>query len=117
MLNWLQNLGHNSLSIFESIGRSTIFLLIVLRGLDVAFARFRLTIREIYSVGVQSFLIIAVSGLFVGMVLGLQGYVNFAKFNAVFETYLGEILPARETVEVARLPKDVQVEVSAICCK
>ncbi len=47
----------------------------------------------------------------------LKDMNDFAKFNAVFETYLGEILPARETVEVARLPKDVQVEVSAICCK
>ena len=47
----------------------------------------------------------------------LKDMNDFAKFNAVFETYLGEILPARETIEVARLPKDVQVEVSAICCK
>ncbi|MEM8844103.1 MAG: lipid asymmetry maintenance ABC transporter permease subunit MlaE [Pseudomonadota bacterium] len=82
MLNWLQNLGHNGLNVFESIGRSTIFIFNVIRGLGIAFVRIRLTIREIYSVGVQSFLIIAVSGLFVGMVLGLQGYVNFAKFNA-----------------------------------
>ena len=42
---------------------------------------------------------------------------DFAKFNAVYERYFGEILPARETVEVARLPKDVLVEVSAICSK
>ena len=42
---------------------------------------------------------------------------DFTKFNAVYERYFGEILPARETVEVARLPKDVLVEVSAICSK
>ena len=47
----------------------------------------------------------------------LKDMNDFAKFNAVYETYFGEILPARETIEVARLPKDVQVEVSAICCK
>ena len=40
---------------------------------------------------------------------------NFARFNAVYETYFGESLPARETVEVSRLPKDVRVEVSVIC--
>ena len=39
-----------------------------------AFRRFRLTVREIYFAGVQSLIIILVSGLFVGMVLGLQGY-------------------------------------------
>jgi 2-iminobutanoate/2-iminopropanoate deaminase len=47
----------------------------------------------------------------------LKDMADFAKFNAVYENYFGEILPARETVEVARLPKDVLVEVSAICGK
>ena len=42
---------------------------------------------------------------------------DFVRFNGVYERYFGEILPARETVEVARLPKDVLVEVSAICVK
>lgn len=82
MLDWLQNLGKQGLLVFESSGRSTLFFLSVLKGLSVAILRFRLTLREIYSVGVLSLIIIAVSGLFVGMVLGLQGYVNFAKFNA-----------------------------------
>jgi 2-iminobutanoate/2-iminopropanoate deaminase len=45
----------------------------------------------------------------------LKDMNDFATFNAVYENYFGDILPARETVEVARLPKDVQVEVSAIC--
>ena len=47
----------------------------------------------------------------------LKDMNDFAKFNAVYENYFGEILPARETVEVVRLPKDVRVEVSAICGK
>ncbi len=47
----------------------------------------------------------------------LKNMNDFASFNAVYENYFGESLPARETVEVARLPKDVMVEVSAICGK
>jgi len=47
----------------------------------------------------------------------LKDMNDFVRFNAVYERYFGESLPARETVEVARLPKDVMVEVSAICCK
>ena len=47
----------------------------------------------------------------------LKDMNDFLKFNAVYETYFVQILPARETVEVARLPKDVLVEVSAICGK
>ena len=82
MLDWLQDIGKKSLRGFESMGRSAMFFAAVVGGLGVALIRFRLTLREIYSVGVLSLVIIAVSGLFVGMVLGLQGYVNFAKFNA-----------------------------------
>lgn len=47
----------------------------------------------------------------------LKDMNDFVKFNGIYEKYFGEILPARETVEVSRLPKDVLVEVSAICGK
>ena len=47
----------------------------------------------------------------------LKDMNDFTKFNAVYENYFGDSLPARETVEVARLPKDALVEVSAICGK
>jgi 2-iminobutanoate/2-iminopropanoate deaminase len=47
----------------------------------------------------------------------LKNMDDFPKFNAVYATYFGESLPARETVEVARLPRDVLVEVSCICGK
>ena len=47
----------------------------------------------------------------------LKDMNDFVKFNAGYETYFGESLPARETVEVSRLPKDALVEVSAICGK
>jgi 2-iminobutanoate/2-iminopropanoate deaminase len=47
----------------------------------------------------------------------LKDMNDFVKFNGVYENYFGEILPARETVEVSGLPKDALVEVSAICCK
>ena len=42
---------------------------------------------------------------------------HFADFNAVFAEFFGEILPARETVQVGRLPRDALVEVSAVCRK
>jgi phospholipid/cholesterol/gamma-HCH transport system permease protein len=44
--------------------------------------RFRLVIREIYFTGVLSLIIIVVSGLFVGMVLGLQGYETLQKYGS-----------------------------------
>ena len=39
---------------------------------------------------------------------------NFAKINSVYGEYFTTNPPARETVEVARLPKDVNVEISCI---
>ena len=45
----------------------------------------------------------------------LRDMGEFAKFNAVYAGYFGDAPPARETVEVARLPRDVSVEVSLIC--
>ncbi len=39
---------------------------------------------------------------------------QFAAINSVYATYFPESPPARETVEVVRLPKDVNVEISAI---
>ena len=63
--------------------------------------------------------IIAEAGMAVADVVKCSCFLkdmnDFARFNAVYENYFGESLPARETVEVSRLPKDVLVEVSAIC--
>ena len=42
---------------------------------------------------------------------------NFAAINAVYGEYFTENPPARETVEVSRLPKDVNVEISCIAIK
>ena len=42
----------------------------------------RLIYQQLYSIGVQSLLIILVSGFFIGMVLGLQGYTTLIKFGA-----------------------------------
>ncbi len=42
---------------------------------------------------------------------------DFAKINAVYSEYLGEVKPARACVEVARLPKDVLVEIEVIATK
>ena len=42
---------------------------------------------------------------------------NFAKINEIYGGYFTQNPPARETVEVSRLPKDVNVEISAIAIK
>lgn len=39
---------------------------------------------------------------------------QFANINEIYASYLNEPFPARETVEVARLPKDAQIEISVV---
>jgi phospholipid/cholesterol/gamma-HCH transport system permease protein len=48
----------------------------------MCFRRFSLVVREIYFAGVLSLIIILVSGLFVGMVLGLQGYDTLVRYGS-----------------------------------
>jgi len=44
----------------------------------------------------------------------LKDMNEFAAFNAVYASYFGDHKPARSTVEVARLPRDVRVEIELI---
>lgn len=64
------------------LGRSALFLAAVAAALPAALRRPRLVIQQVYSVGVLSLLIVAVSGSFVGMVLALQGYRSLITFGA-----------------------------------
>lgn len=47
----------------------------------------------------------------------LKDMNNFPKVNEVYGSYFNDQPPARETVEVSRLPKDVNVEISCIAMK
>jgi phospholipid/cholesterol/gamma-HCH transport system permease protein len=92
MLNALAQLGRVGIGMLERLGRGHLLLLGILRGLPDLLPRPGLLIKQIYSVGVLSILIISVSGLFVGMVLGLQGYYILSQFGA--EQTLGVMVAA-----------------------
>ena len=47
----------------------------------------------------------------------LKDMNDFAAMNTVYGSYFGTIPPARETVQVAKLPLDVNVEISCIAIK
>lgn len=86
----LQYIGQGSLAWCASLGRGSLFLLQILYGLPSVLPRMSLLIKELYSVGVLSLLIIIVSGLFVGMVLGLQAYLTLVGFGV--ETSVGSMV-------------------------
>ncbi|QKT02901.1 lipid asymmetry maintenance ABC transporter permease subunit MlaE [Ectothiorhodospiraceae bacterium 2226] len=82
MLSALQALGRFGLTYFQRLGRATMLLFEVLVRIPGALPRFSLVVQQVFSVGVLSLVIILVSGLFVGMVLGLQGYNTLVNFGA-----------------------------------
>jgi len=82
MLEFFENLGKITLGSFAKVGRGVFFLLHTLGGTGSVLSRPNLLIKQLYSVGVLSFLIISISGLFVGMVLGLQGFYILSDFGA-----------------------------------
>jgi 2-iminobutanoate/2-iminopropanoate deaminase len=47
----------------------------------------------------------------------LKDLGDFQKVNAIYATYFDSVPPARETVEVARLPLDASIEISCIAIK
>jgi phospholipid/cholesterol/gamma-HCH transport system permease protein len=90
MLEWIRQLGRGGFGFFEKLGRSNLFLLKTLAGIPSVLRRPYLLIAQLLSVGVLSLLLIAISGLFVGMVLALQGYNTLVDFGA--EESLGVVV-------------------------
>ncbi len=64
------------------LGFASRFFWLIIAHSGTSFRRFHLIIREVYFAGVLSLVIILVSGLFVGMVLGLQGYDTLVRYGS-----------------------------------
>ena len=71
--NKIASLGGWSLEKRQELGKFGVFSFRLFKNLGSAFVNFQSTIRQIFFVGNYSLVIILVSGLFVGFVLGLQG--------------------------------------------
>jgi phospholipid/cholesterol/gamma-HCH transport system permease protein len=82
LLDGLARLGRSGLAWLERLGRAHLLLAGILLGVGDVFRRPRLLVVQIFNIGVLSILIIGVSGFFVGMVLGLQGYYVLSQFGA-----------------------------------
>jgi len=77
-----RKIGHLAVDRIWRLGFAVRFMFAVIRYSGPSFRRLPLIIREIYFGGVLSLLIITVSGLFVGLVLGLQGYEILQRFGS-----------------------------------
>jgi len=83
-------LGRQGLAVIASFGRSGRFLFGVLSGVPRPITGFPLLVQQLYFVGVLSLAIVVVSGLFIGMVLALQGYTILSDFGS--ESAIGQMI-------------------------
>jgi phospholipid/cholesterol/gamma-HCH transport system permease protein len=79
--NAISSIGHSALDSIWRLGSAARFLGQVLWRSGLSWRRFQLIVNEVYASGVLSLIIIVVSGLFVGMVLGLQGYQTLQTYG------------------------------------
>ncbi len=80
-MRWVQRLGRDTLSRIDGIGASGVLLARSAVGIP-KWSGLYLFIQQMYRVGVLSLLIILVSGLFIGLVLGLQGFTILSKYGS-----------------------------------
>jgi len=86
------DLGRKVMDAAAKLGRGHLLFWKMLLGFDENLRRPSLLIQQLFSVGVLSILLIVLSGFFVGMVLGLQGYYILSQFGA--EATLGVMVAA-----------------------
>jgi phospholipid/cholesterol/gamma-HCH transport system permease protein len=99
MLNMLQRLGHRSLSRLAALGRASQILFQSLVARPQPLVMLPLVLKQIWFVGVLSLVIIVVSGGFIGMVLGLQGYTILVDYGS--EQAVGQMVALSLVRELA----------------
>ncbi|WP_044170081.1 lipid asymmetry maintenance ABC transporter permease subunit MlaE [Candidatus Pantoea carbekii] len=87
LLQVIASLGRQAINTCAAFGRAGLMLFHALIGKPTFRKHAPLLIKQLYNIGVLSLIIVVVSGLFIGMVLGLQGYLILNTYKA--ETNLG----------------------------
>jgi phospholipid/cholesterol/gamma-HCH transport system permease protein len=87
MRAFFEKIGYETLSFLESYGRLGLFLARTIRSLLTSAFKFRPVLSQVHFIGARSTFVILFTGLFTGMVLGLQGYYTLRKFGS--EGFLG----------------------------
>lgn len=95
----LARLGRFGLNNLASLGRSGMILFQAVVARPQPLTMFPLLVQQIYFVGVLSLIIIVVSGLFIGMVLGLQGYTILVDYGS--EQAVGQMVALSLVRELA----------------
>ncbi|RVU30666.1 lipid asymmetry maintenance ABC transporter permease subunit MlaE [Neptunomonas marina] len=99
MIGFLARLGRQGIDRVASLGRFGQMLFAALLAKPEPLVMLPLLIKQLYFVGVLSLVIILVSGLFIGMVLGLQGYTILVDYGS--EQAVGQMVALSLVRELA----------------
>ena len=98
-MDQLAAIGRIGLDKLAAVGRAGMVLFQSIVARPAPITMFPLLLKEIYFVGVLSLIIIVVSGLFIGMVLGLQGYTILVDYGS--EQAVGQMVALSLVRELA----------------
>lgn len=98
ILGGVTALGRRTRTTLVSLGQMARFFVMLITRLGIVVKRPRLVLQQVHFIGNYSLLIIAVSGLFVGFVLGLQGYYTLNRYGS--EEALGLLVALSLTREL-----------------
>src|SRR3989338_56572 len=87
---WLARIGERMLAFFSYMGGSSVLFAQTVGGMFVPPFRRQLVIEQLDKIGVQSFPIVLLTGMFTGIVLGLQTAYQLQRIGA--ETYISIIV-------------------------
>ncbi len=79
---FVEKIGRKTIQQIESVGRFALFFLIGISNVFTRPVQYRKILEQIRFIGSKSIIVIALTGLFTGMVLGLQGYYSLVKFGS-----------------------------------
>ncbi|MAS87739.1 MAG: ABC transporter permease [Micavibrio sp.] len=99
ILNICQRLGARLLDFFEVMGRLILFALTALKDVLLPPYYPRLIGSQLINIGYYSLTVVGLTALFSGMVLALQSYTGFARFNA--ESAIANVVVLSITRELA----------------
>ncbi|MFW6256094.1 MAG: ABC transporter permease, partial [Candidatus Sumerlaeota bacterium] len=79
---FVANIGRTTIDFVQQSGRMTIFFLVAFYRIFVFPFRIARILQQINFIGMKSMSVVVLTGLFTGMVLGIQGYYTLSKFGA-----------------------------------
>lgn len=109
--NIFQLIGNKTLYLFKEAGGISLLLIDTIRMIPKKPIRFRLILKQIEFIGINSVPIVILTGVFTGMVFGLQSYIGFRNFGA--ESMTGMIVAMAVIRELAPVLSAIMVAARA----